>query len=52
MQNENASNRLRRNYVPLGDGAFEVLAQDPMGKALIDAATKLMQSLTSMGKKP
>jgi hypothetical protein len=29
-----------------GDGTFENLAKEPMGKAIIDPATQLMVSLT------
>ena len=43
-------NMLTPSGLHFGYGAFEVLAKDPMGKAIIDPATELMVSLTKMKK--
>jgi hypothetical protein len=39
-------NMLTPSGLHFGYGGFETLARDPMGKAIIDPATKLMVSLT------
>ncbi len=44
-------NMLTPSGLHFGYGPFETLANDPMGKALIDPATRLMVSLTSKGTK-
>ena len=44
-------NMLTPSGLHFGYGAFEELEKDPMGKALIDPATKLMLSLIEKGKK-
>lgn len=41
-------NMLTPSGLHFGYGGFNTLYNDPMGKALIDPATKLMQSLTSL----
>lgn len=48
-QNHNVRlNMLTPSGLHFGYGGFQTLYNDPMGKALIDPATKLMQSLTSL----
>lgn len=44
-------NMLTPSGLHFGYGGFETLSKDPMGKAIIDPATKLMLSLTKMGGK-
>jgi len=44
-------NMLTPSGLHFGYGGFETLAKEPMGKAIIDPATKLMLSLTELGKK-
>jgi len=44
-------NMLTPSGLHFGYGEFETLEKDPMGKAIIDPATKLMLSLTDKGKK-
>ena len=44
-------NMLTPSGLHFGYGAFEDLAKEPMGKTLIDPATRLMLSLTTQGKK-
>lgn len=44
-------NMLTPSGLHFGYGAFENLAKEPMGKAIIDPATQLMLSLTNKGKK-
>jgi hypothetical protein len=43
-------NMLTPSGLHFGYGGFQTLSQDPMGKALIDPATALMVSLTSLRK--